>query len=65
MLLVSNMYFALQLWNTKHSQEKVVPAIKESLENLGLDYVDLYLVHWPFAFQVSKQYYIKNIYFRK
>ncbi|GAA5943710.1 glycerol 2-dehydrogenase (NADP(+)) GCY1 [Sporobolomyces koalae] len=34
-----------KLWCTKH--RNVEAAIKESLELLGLDYVDLYLIHWP------------------
>lgn len=38
-----------KLWNTFHEQENVVNACKESLKNLGLDYVDVYLVHWPCA----------------
>ncbi|EFN69298.1 Probable N(2),N(2)-dimethylguanosine tRNA methyltransferase [Camponotus floridanus] len=40
-----------KLWNTFHREELVVPTCKKSLANLGLEYIDLYLVHWPFAFQ--------------
>jgi diketogulonate reductase-like aldo/keto reductase len=43
----------LQLWNTHHSPGIVVDTCKQSLSNLGLDYVDLYLIHWPFGFQVK------------
>ncbi|XP_015602930.1 1,5-anhydro-D-fructose reductase isoform X2 [Cephus cinctus] len=39
------------LWNNFHKEERVVPACRKSVENLGLDYVDLYLMHWPFAYQ--------------
>ena len=37
-----------KLWNDKHAEEDVIPACKQSLKDLQLDYLDLYLVHWPF-----------------
>lgn len=37
-----------KLWNDKHAEEDVVPARQKSLGDLGLDYLDLYFVHWPF-----------------
>nr|CAH7735666.1 unnamed protein product [Callosobruchus chinensis] len=43
------LFIVTKLWNTFHEKEKVVPACRESLKNFGLDYVDLYLVHWPCA----------------
>lgn len=33
-----------------HHPDDVGPAIETTLKNLGLDYVDLYLMHWPVAF---------------
>ncbi|KAI1209017.1 Aldo/keto reductase [Annulohypoxylon truncatum] len=39
-----------KLWNTDHRPENVEPAIRQSLSDLGLDYLDLYLMHWPVAF---------------
>src|SRR5947199_5349158 len=38
-------------WNTNHRPERVEPAFEASLDRLRLNYLDLYLVHTPFAFQ--------------
>lgn len=38
-----------KLWNTYHREEHVRPAIEKSLDDLGLAYLDLYLVHFPIA----------------
>jgi len=37
-----------KLWNDKHGEDDVVPSCRQSLADLGLEYLDLYLVHWPF-----------------
>lgn len=37
-----------KLWNDAHAEGKVAPALQRSLQDLGLEYLDLYLVHWPF-----------------
>lgn len=39
-----------KLWNSFHRPEDVIPALKGSLHALRLDYLDLYLMHWPIAF---------------
>ncbi|KAM9744093.1 aldo-keto reductase family 1 member A1-A [Menidia menidia] len=40
-----------KLWNTKHDPGDVEEACRTSLAHLGLSYLDLYLMHWPMAFQ--------------
>src|ERR1700728_3147704 len=44
-------FVATKLWNNNHRPERVKPAFESSLKRLQLDYVDLYLIHTPFAFQ--------------
>jgi diketogulonate reductase-like aldo/keto reductase len=36
-----------KLWNTKHAPEDVEPALNKTLKDLGVEYLDLYLMHWP------------------
>ncbi|BET02905.1 reductase [Nesidiocoris tenuis] len=45
------MIFWEYLWNTSHPPALVEKALDLTLSNLGLEYLDLYLVHWPFAFK--------------
>ncbi|MDR3691338.1 MAG: aldo/keto reductase [Fimbriimonas sp.] len=37
-----------KLWNNHHAVQDVAPALEATLRNLRVDYLDLYLVHWPF-----------------
>ncbi|KAJ8963485.1 hypothetical protein NQ318_018968 [Aromia moschata] len=43
------------LWNNYHERKNVVPMLKESLEALQLDYIDLFLIHWPFGFKETAE----------
>jgi diketogulonate reductase-like aldo/keto reductase len=44
----SELWITSKLWNDRHAESDVIPACERSLADLGLDYLDLYLVHWPF-----------------
>src|ERR1700684_1015183 len=46
-----DVFVSTKLWNTNHRPERVKPAFEASLKKLQLDYVDLYIIHTPFAFQ--------------
>lgn len=46
-----DLFITTKLWNTNHRPERVQPACQGSMERLGLDYLDLYLSHTPFAFK--------------
>lgn len=49
-ILFSVFFFCSQLWCTFHEPERVEKACRLSLDNLKMDYIDLYLMHWPFSF---------------
>jgi aldehyde reductase len=46
-----DVFMTTKLWNTNHRPERVQPAFEDSLDRLGLDDLDLYLMHTPFAFR--------------
>ena len=45
----SDIFVTTKLWNSDHGYKNVKRAFANSLDLLGLDYVDLYLIHWPVA----------------
>ncbi|XP_022817297.1 aldo-keto reductase AKR2E4-like isoform X2 [Spodoptera litura] len=52
-----DLFITSKLWNDRHAQKDVVPALKESLAKLNLTYLDLYLIHWPIAQYANGTYY--------
>lgn len=44
-----DLWITSKLWNSSHHPENVKPALQTTLKNLRLDYLDLYLMHWPVA----------------
>jgi len=46
-----DIFVTTKLWNSNHRPERVEPAFEASLDRLKLKYLDLYLIHTPFAFQ--------------
>jgi len=46
-----DLFITSKLWNDSHAKSEVIPALKDSLKRLQLDYLDLYLIHWAVAFK--------------
>ncbi|XP_037573620.1 aldo-keto reductase family 1 member B1 isoform X4 [Dermacentor silvarum] len=45
------LFITSKCWNSFHSKQKVVECCNRSMRALGVDYIDLYLVHWPQAYK--------------
>jgi aldehyde reductase len=47
----ADLFITTKLWNSNHRPERVQPACQASMDKLGVDHLDLYLIHTPFAFK--------------
>jgi alcohol dehydrogenase (NADP+) len=46
-----DLWITSKLWNNAHGKKHVQPALERTLKDLQLDYLDLFLIHWPINFQ--------------
>lgn len=43
----NQLFITTKLWNDRHGYDETMAAFDQSMQKMGLDYVDLYLIHWP------------------
>jgi len=54
-----DIFITSKLWNKDHAMKDVVPALKKTLSDLGLEYLDLYLIHWPLTMKSGDEMFPK------
>lgn len=56
MIKRKDMFIVTKLWNTFHEPHLVEKAFNMSLNNLQVDYIDLYLIHFPFGYEYKNDH---------
>lgn len=51
-----DLFICTKVWNHLHEPDEVNWSLEDSLKNLKLDYVDLFLIHWPIAAERTEDY---------
>lgn len=54
------LFITSKLWNTYHSKKNAAKCLEQTLNNLQLDYLDLYLIHWPLGYQEDGELFPKD-----
>jgi len=55
-----DLFITSKLWNTKHAASDVRPALEGTLKDLQLNYLDLYLIHWPIGWRAGEEIFPKD-----
>lgn len=56
----NEIFITTKLWSNKHHPDDIGAALQESLYALGVEYLDLFLMHWPVAFRRGDEMFPKD-----
>lgn len=55
-----DLFITSKLWNTCHQPDLVRTSLKKSLDDLGIKYLDMYLIHWPMAYKEGGEFHPRD-----